>query len=58
MSGYGQLAWRLQQDERVRVHDRVNIRELTVDLIDGPVDVVVGTSPSSPWSWSWIRCSR
>lgn len=40
--GYGQLAWRLQQDDRVRVHDRVNIRELTLDLIDGPVDVVVG----------------
>ena len=40
--GYGQLAWRLQQDERVRVHDRTNIRDLTVDLIGGPVDVVVG----------------
>jgi 23S rRNA (cytidine1920-2'-O)/16S rRNA (cytidine1409-2'-O)-methyltransferase len=40
--GYGQLAWRLQQDDRVRVHDRVNIRELTLDLIEGPVDVVVG----------------
>jgi 23S rRNA (cytidine1920-2'-O)/16S rRNA (cytidine1409-2'-O)-methyltransferase len=40
--GYGQLAWRLQQDDRVRVHDRVNIRDLTLDLIDGPVDVVVG----------------
>jgi 23S rRNA (cytidine1920-2'-O)/16S rRNA (cytidine1409-2'-O)-methyltransferase len=40
--GYGQLAWRLQQDDRVRVHDRVNIRELTLELIDGPVDLVVG----------------
>jgi 23S rRNA (cytidine1920-2'-O)/16S rRNA (cytidine1409-2'-O)-methyltransferase len=40
--GYGQLAWRLRQDDRVRVHDRVNIRELTVELIDGPVDLVVG----------------
>ncbi|MEU4418978.1 TlyA family RNA methyltransferase [Nocardia salmonicida] len=40
--GYGQLAWRLQQDERVQVHDRVNIRDLTPDLIGGPVDVVVG----------------
>jgi 23S rRNA (cytidine1920-2'-O)/16S rRNA (cytidine1409-2'-O)-methyltransferase len=40
--GYGQLAWRLQQDERVRVHDRVNIRDLTIDLIDGQVDLVVG----------------
>ena len=40
--GYGQLVWRLQQDERVRVHDRTNIRDLTVDLIGGPVDLVVG----------------
>jgi 23S rRNA (cytidine1920-2'-O)/16S rRNA (cytidine1409-2'-O)-methyltransferase len=40
--GYGQLAWRLRQDERVRVHDRTNIRDLTPDLIGGPVDVVVG----------------
>lgn len=40
--GYGQLAWRLQQDERVVVHDRTNVRELTTELIGGPVDVVVG----------------
>ena len=40
--GYGQLAWRLQQDERVRVHDRTNIRELDVATLGGPVDVVVG----------------
>jgi len=40
--GYGQLVWRLQQDERVQVHDRTNIRDLTVDLIGGPVDLVVG----------------
>jgi 23S rRNA (cytidine1920-2'-O)/16S rRNA (cytidine1409-2'-O)-methyltransferase len=40
--GYGQLAWRLQQDDRVVVHDRTNIRELTPDLIGGPVEVVVG----------------
>lgn len=40
--GYGQLAWKLQKDERVRVHDRVNIRDLTLDLVGGPVDVVVG----------------
>ena len=40
--GYGQLAWRLQQDERVDVHDRTNIRELTTELIGGPVEVVVG----------------
>ncbi|QWZ10196.1 TlyA family RNA methyltransferase [Nocardioides panacis] len=39
--GYGQLAWSLQSDERVRVHDRTNIREMTPDLV-GHVDVVVG----------------
>jgi len=40
--GYGQLAWSLQQDERVVVHDRTNVRELTPEMIGGPVDVVVG----------------
>jgi 23S rRNA (cytidine1920-2'-O)/16S rRNA (cytidine1409-2'-O)-methyltransferase len=40
--GYGQLAWSLRSDDRVRIHDRTNIRELTVETIDGPVDVVVG----------------
>lgn len=40
--GYGQLAWSLQSDDRVAVHDRQNVREITPDLIGGPVDVVVG----------------
>ena len=40
--GYGQLAWSLRQDPRVVVHDRTNIRDLTPELIGGPVDVVVG----------------
>ena len=40
--GYGQLAWSLQSDERVRVHDRQNVRELTPELIGGAVDLVVG----------------
>jgi 23S rRNA (cytidine1920-2'-O)/16S rRNA (cytidine1409-2'-O)-methyltransferase len=40
--GYGQLAWKLRQDERVEVHDRMNVRELTPDVIGGPVDLVVG----------------
>ncbi|GAB7007242.1 hemolysin [Nocardioides sp. AN3] len=40
--GYGQLAWKLQQDDRVHVHDRTNVRDLEPDLIGGPVDVVVG----------------
>ncbi|BBH16058.1 TlyA family rRNA (cytidine-2'-O)-methyltransferase [Nocardioides baekrokdamisoli] len=40
--GYGQLAWRIQLDERVIVHDRTNIRELSLDLIGAPVDLIVG----------------
>src|SRR3954449_10012200 len=40
--GYGQLAWPLRQDARVVVHDRTNIRDLTPDLVGGPVDLVVG----------------
>jgi 23S rRNA (cytidine1920-2'-O)/16S rRNA (cytidine1409-2'-O)-methyltransferase len=40
--GYGQLAWSLRQDPRVVVHDRTNVRELDVERIGGPVDVVVG----------------
>jgi 23S rRNA (cytidine1920-2'-O)/16S rRNA (cytidine1409-2'-O)-methyltransferase len=40
--GYGQLAWPLRQDPRVVVHDRTNIRDLTVELVGGPVDLVVG----------------
>jgi 23S rRNA (cytidine1920-2'-O)/16S rRNA (cytidine1409-2'-O)-methyltransferase len=40
--GYGQLAWPLRSDERVTVHDRTNVRDLTADLVGGPVDLVVG----------------
>jgi 23S rRNA (cytidine1920-2'-O)/16S rRNA (cytidine1409-2'-O)-methyltransferase len=40
--GYGQLAWALRSDERVTVHDRTNIRDLTVEVSGGPVDLVVG----------------
>jgi 23S rRNA (cytidine1920-2'-O)/16S rRNA (cytidine1409-2'-O)-methyltransferase len=39
--GYGQLAWALRTDPRVALHERTNVRELTVDVIDGPVDLVV-----------------
>jgi 23S rRNA (cytidine1920-2'-O)/16S rRNA (cytidine1409-2'-O)-methyltransferase len=39
--GYGQLAWSLQSDPRVVVHDRTNIRDLTPALV-GTVDLVVG----------------
>jgi 23S rRNA (cytidine1920-2'-O)/16S rRNA (cytidine1409-2'-O)-methyltransferase len=40
--GYGQLAWQLRSDRRVLVRDRTNVRDLTLDLTGGPVDVVVG----------------
>jgi 23S rRNA (cytidine1920-2'-O)/16S rRNA (cytidine1409-2'-O)-methyltransferase len=40
--GYGQLVWALRNDDRVRVHDRTNIREVDVELLGGPVDLVVG----------------
>ncbi len=39
--GYGQLIWRLQNDPRVEIHDRTNVRTLTPDDIGGPVDLVV-----------------
>jgi 23S rRNA (cytidine1920-2'-O)/16S rRNA (cytidine1409-2'-O)-methyltransferase len=39
--GYGQLIWRLQNDPRVQIHDRTNVRHLSPDDIGGPVDLVV-----------------
>jgi 23S rRNA (cytidine1920-2'-O)/16S rRNA (cytidine1409-2'-O)-methyltransferase len=38
--GYGQLAWALQQDPRVTVLDRTNVRELTVDVLPARPDLV------------------
>ncbi len=40
--GYGQLAWSLRSDDRVVVHDRTNVRDLTVDMVGGAVQLVVG----------------
>ena len=39
--GYGELAWSLRTDERVRVLERTNVRTLTPDATGGPVDLVV-----------------
>ncbi|MBB3675351.1 TlyA family RNA methyltransferase [Modestobacter versicolor] len=39
--GYGELAWSLRTDDRVVVHERTNVRELTPDAIGGPVELVV-----------------
>lgn len=40
--GYGQLIWRLQNDDRVTVLDRTNIRHLTPEAMNGPADLMVG----------------
>jgi len=39
--GYGQLAWALRTDERVRILDRTNIRHLTGEQVGEAVDLVV-----------------
>ncbi|MGH3715877.1 MAG: TlyA family RNA methyltransferase [Micromonosporaceae bacterium] len=39
--GYGQLAWSIQTDPRVRVHDRTNVRDLTPEQIGGAVELTV-----------------
>ncbi len=39
--GYGQLAWSLRNDERVRVLERTNIRTADPELIGGPFDLAV-----------------
>jgi 23S rRNA (cytidine1920-2'-O)/16S rRNA (cytidine1409-2'-O)-methyltransferase len=40
--GYGQLDWSLQSDSRVMVIDRTNVRELTLDQVGQPVELIVG----------------
>lgn len=39
--GYGQLAWPLRNDPRVRVHERTNVRTLTPAVIGGTVGLAV-----------------
>lgn len=39
--GYGQLAWSLRTDPRVRVYERTNVRRLTPEMIGGPVRLTV-----------------
>jgi 23S rRNA (cytidine1920-2'-O)/16S rRNA (cytidine1409-2'-O)-methyltransferase len=38
--GHGQLAWKLRQDPRVVVHERLNARHLTRAQIPEPVDMI------------------
>ncbi|MGL5811165.1 MAG: TlyA family RNA methyltransferase [Nocardioides sp.] len=40
--GYGQLAWAIRQDPRVRVLERTNMRTLEPAVIGDPVDLIVG----------------
>lgn len=39
--GHGQLAPRIREDARVLVHEGLNVRVLTTEHTDGPVDLVV-----------------
>lgn len=39
--GYGQLAWKLRNDERVRVFERTNIRTVDPGILGGPFNLVV-----------------
>ncbi|MEY2841434.1 MAG: hypothetical protein RLY74_575 [Actinomycetota bacterium] len=39
--GYGQLAWSLQQDDRVIVKDRLNVRDAKLSDIGEPVNLIV-----------------
>ncbi|WP_018656626.1 TlyA family RNA methyltransferase [Actinomadura flavalba] len=41
--GYGQIAWSLRTDDRVTVRERVNVRDLTPEILDGAAPgLVVG----------------
>lgn len=39
--GYGQLAWSLRQDERVKCMERTNIRNVTQDMLDRTPELAV-----------------
>ena len=39
--GYGQLAWSLRSDDRVKVIERTNVRELSPGMIGGQVEGIV-----------------
>jgi 23S rRNA (cytidine1920-2'-O)/16S rRNA (cytidine1409-2'-O)-methyltransferase len=40
--GYGILDWRLRSDPRVRVHERTNVRHLTLEQLGEAVELAVG----------------
>ena len=39
--GYGQLIWRLQNDERVHIFDRTNVRTMSPEDVGGPAGLIV-----------------
>ena len=39
--GTNQLAWKLRSDQRVMVHEQINARELTREIVPDAVDIVV-----------------
>ncbi len=39
--GYGQLAWEIRRDRRVRVFERTNIRKVTPEMVGAPFDLAV-----------------
>jgi 23S rRNA (cytidine1920-2'-O)/16S rRNA (cytidine1409-2'-O)-methyltransferase len=39
--GYGELDWKLRNNERVILHERTNAKHLTTDLIPDPVEIIV-----------------
>lgn len=39
--GHGQLAWKLRSDPRVVVHEKVNARTLTAEIVPDPIGVLV-----------------
>lgn len=39
--GYGQLAWKIRNDPRVAVHERLNARYMDGEVLGGPFDLIV-----------------
>ena len=49
--GYGQLIWRLQNDDRITIMDRTNVRHLTPQLL-AAADVGVDAMPEGPAAYA------
>lgn len=46
--GYGQFAWSLRQDSRVRLFERTNINDLSISQAQGPFDLAVADISFAP----------